>query len=100
MSADKYQEKLKDLSEAVLKLKKVKIWVKDTPDNAGHLLNPYAILENATMLDFVYGYNEEQNRMLLTGVDAITKIQITDSTFQKPDNWSENVDTTKFKILS
>lgn len=99
MNTNSYQKKLKDLKDAVLKMKKVIIWVNDTPNNSGHLLNPYAILEDAVMLDFIYGYNEEQNRLLLTSVNVITKIEITDSTFQKVENWSENIDTTKFKIL-
>lgn len=98
MSSDN-QLKLNGLRDAISKKKQVKIWVKDTPDTSGHVLNPYAILEDATMTEFVYGYIEEQKRIILTRVSALTKLEATDRTFKKPDNWSKDIDTTKFKIL-
>jgi hypothetical protein len=98
MSADNYQEKLNDLRDAIVNKKQIKIWVKDTPDTSGHLLDPYAILEDATMTDFIYGYNNQQNRILLTRVSVLTKLKVMNTPFIKPDKWSEDIDTKKFKI--
>lgn len=91
--------KLDDLKEAISRKKQIKIWVKDTPDDSGHLLNPYAILEDATMTYFVYCYNEEQKRILMTRVSAVTKLEVIERAFKRPDNWDETIDATKFYVV-
>lgn len=98
MNASDYQERLKNIKQSILENKKVIIWVNETPDDLGHILNPHAVLEDAKMLDYVFGYSPTQKRMILTAVDKIVKIEITNLTFRKINNWDTKIDSTKFKI--
>jgi hypothetical protein len=90
--------KKEQLRAAILKTQKTKLWVKDTPEHSGHIINPYAILEDAQMKDYVYGLNEEQNLLIASGINAITRVEILNERFSRPSNWKEKIDLTKFSI--
>lgn len=86
------------LRSAILDSQKIKIWLVETPEEFGHILNPYEILEDARMIDYVCGFSEEQNLFRYSCINAIKNIEILKDTFVKPIDWKEQIDWTKYSI--